>query len=544
MTKSQLNGSKLTFRNRQKIHPRTLDKYLDLQLEMKKGMMDLAQDSEDSVHSETEMSKVLSKRRKWFSTSSRLQFVTRPSLLSVDTRISSHNYKGIINLIILMLIVSHTRLMLENIMKYGLLVSLKPMELLLNIKSSDCIPVLLLALLFLTHAFVAYMNEVLAKNSSTIYRKPRISDDGKIKQEQTYIRPNQPTETIVFFVHLLNVISILVVPIWFIFKFNTHPIVGLVIELASIILFLKLISYAHMNYRYRHRVAKELDHENTHNHYTENYKLDKSSKKDLNTDSSSENGDEESSNEPIKHYPENIGAVDMLYFLCAPTLVYQEHFPRSKKIRWDFVIKRCLEVFLCSVAILFLAEQYMLPLVQNAMEPMANGQWMKIIERMLKMTIPTILVWLLGFYTFFHAYLNIVAELLRFGDRLFYMDFWNSTSLAKFWRTWNIPVSQWMIFHIYLPLIKNNICGQKIASLLVFLVSAVFHELVISIPFRTFKMWAFGAMIVQMPLCIITEKYTKGRVIGNMIFWLSFLFGQSNLVIFYFYESYKKQQML
>lgn len=47
-----------------------------------------------------------------------------------------------------------------------------------------------------------------------------------------------------------------------------------------------------------------------------------------------------------------------------------------------------------------------------------------------------LLVWLMGFYAFFHLFLNILGELLKFGDRLFYMDFWNATSIDHFWRTW------------------------------------------------------------------------------------------------------------
>ena len=38
--------------------------------------------------------------------------------------------------------------------------------------------------------------------------------------------------------------------------------------------------------------------------------------------------------------------------------------------------------------------------------------------------VPNHLLWLLFFYWFFHSVLNVVAELLRFGDREFYKDFW------------------------------------------------------------------------------------------------------------------------
>lgn len=36
------------------------------------------------------------------------------------------------------------------------------------------------------------------------------------------------------------------------------------------------------------------------------------------------------------------------------------------------------------------------------------------------------------FYCFFHLWLNIIAEVLRFGDRTFYKDWWNAESLGVY----------------------------------------------------------------------------------------------------------------
>jgi hypothetical protein len=32
---------------------------------------------------------------------------------------------------------------------------------------------------------------------------------------------------------------------------------------------------------------------------------------------------------------------------------------------------------------------------------------------------------------------NITAELLRFGDRVFYRDWWNSVNIREYWNRWN-----------------------------------------------------------------------------------------------------------
>jgi hypothetical protein len=38
--------------------------------------------------------------------------------------------------------------------------------------------------------------------------------------------------------------------------------------------------------------------------------------------------------------------------------------------------------------------------------------------------VPNHVIWLITFYCFFHSYLNVLAEVLRFGDREFYRDWW------------------------------------------------------------------------------------------------------------------------
>ena len=40
---------------------------------------------------------------------------------------------------------------------------------------------------------------------------------------------------------------------------------------------------------------------------------------------------------------------------------------------------------------------------------------------LMKLALPSFLLWLAGFYMLFHCILNIAAELTRFGDRLFFL---------------------------------------------------------------------------------------------------------------------------
>ena len=61
--------------------------------------------------------------------------------------------------------------------------------------------------------------------------------------------------------------------------------------------------------------------------------------------------------------------------------------------------------------------QYIVPLLESSCEAIQAADYPKAMERFLKLSLPVTYVWLLGFYAFFHVWLNLLAELLRFGDR-------------------------------------------------------------------------------------------------------------------------------
>lgn len=80
----------------------------------------------------------------------------------------------------------------------------------------------------------------------------------------------------------------------------------------------------------------------------------------------------------------------------------------------------CEIVFILTLEFVIL-HQYILPTIEHSFVHMDNRDIVRVVERLLKLAIPSTMLWLLGFYLFFHSTLNLTAELLRFGDRLFYM---------------------------------------------------------------------------------------------------------------------------
>lgn len=80
---------------------------------------------------------------------------------------------------------------------------------------------------------------------------------------------------------------------------------------------------------------------------------------------------------------------------------------------------------------------------------------------------------------------------MRFGDRRFYLQWWNAKDIAEYWRLWNTPVHHWGKRHVYMPLIVKYKMPPMVASIAVFTISAVLHEVLIGVPTRCLNGWAF-----------------------------------------------------
>ena len=69
----------------------------------------------------------------------------------------------------------------------------------------------------------------------------------------------------------------------------------------------------------------------------------------------------------------------------------------------------------------------------------------------------------------------------------------------------------------------------------IFFISAVFHELIVSIAFNTVSFFAFGGMLVQVVAVLVSEPL-RGKQVGNVFFWVTIMLGQPLIVLFYFVD--------
>lgn len=413
---------------------------------------------------------------------------TRESLLSSAS--GFNNYRGVLNWCVVMLILSNARLFLENLLRHGILVD--PIQVVsLFLKDPYSWPAACLVIASNLFIIVAlYTERQLSKGSFS--------------------------ELVGLVIHCINLAVMLTFPAAVVLIVPSVTPVGGAFALGTYtILFLKLYSYRDVNMWCRDlSIAKAK-------------KLSRS----LSCPAPAQPG-----NSSKVCYPGNLTIKDMYYFAFAPTLCYELNFPRSPKTRMGFLLRRLFEMLFFTQLLVALTQQWMVPIIQSSMKPLEDMDLSRMMERLLRLAVPNHLLWLMFFYWFFHSSLNFTAELLRFGDRQFYKDWWNAETVTYFWQNWNIPVHKWCLRHFYKPLLRKGF-SKIVSQSAVFFLSAFFHEYLVSVPLRMFRFWAFLGMMAQLPLAWFVGNFLRGNY-GNAAVWMSLIIGQPFAVLMYVHDYY------
>ncbi|RWS08659.1 hypothetical protein B4U79_10051, partial [Dinothrombium tinctorium] len=192
----------------------------------------------------------------------------------------------------------------------------------------------------------------------------------------------------------------------------------------------------------------------------------------------------------------NATLYNLVYFLFAPTLIYRHNYPRTKKINWRAVISYFLQfigTIFCMFATIrrFVANNY----ASSGIEPF-NAK--TLLSSLLVTGCLGMSLMFLGWYGLLQCWLNGWAEMLRFADRMFYDEWWTSSQFSKYFRKWNLVVSDWLHTYLYQPI--NDMSGKRwLAALATFAISGVAHEYIMALatgfffPFLFIEFLGFGA---------------------------------------------------
>ena len=272
-----------------------------------------------------------------------------PSYLSDGAH--PQNYRGMFNLLIIILVISNFRLLLDTVSKHGFILdelrfSLQGFSEGFSEAPLDNFP--LISGLLIVQAFVvgAYMIEkALSKGWVSTWFG--------------------------MLLHFFNTNATLMVVIMIVWYHIQHPIVGAGLIMQATITWMKLISYVHANNDYRQNLA-------TH-------KATLALVKDLD-----EEGRQIS-------YPMNITLKNIYYFWFAPTLTYQIAFPRTPYVRWGKVVTYTMHLFISATLVAFLGAQVVAPnldlLIKDLDANKGELRYQVIADYLLKLSITSTYIW-------------------------------------------------------------------------------------------------------------------------------------------------------
>jgi len=418
------------------------------------------------------------------------------SLLS-PTASPGVDYRGLLNLFMLILIAANLRLVVENIMKYGVLIQ-PPSSFFDFYRNWPC------GLCFLQLIGLVALGWAVERHGAAVL--------------QNDLHTN--------LLHVAVVFLMFAAPAYAIFLSSSTPSNSVLLLLFSVAWAMKMVSFAHTCFDVRRAIAQGIVHKVC--------------------------ADDEESLRLIteKGFPQCLRLCDMLWFLAYPTLCFQLQYPLLPRVRKRALVRHTVALVFCGALGYVITGQYIQPLLENArkyvqMEPgPQGGQILRVsalglFERLLKLSLPNLYLWLLIFYALFHCWLNVLGEITRFGDRRFYGDWWNAASFGEYWKKWNLPVHHWCLRHLYFPLLRRG-WGKMSAGYVVFFVSGLLHEFVIVVPLRLRKPTVLVtlAFVSQLPLIALTARpllEVRHRMIGNILFWFAFCFsGQPAAILVYF----------
>src|SRR3989338_1216370 len=233
----------------------------------------------------------------------------RPSLLSSEAFSNTENgYKGFVNLALLLLGLVNFRLVVENLIKYGLLF----------IESSDEITVDWHAWPGLT---ITVLNSGFALTVLFI--------------EKAAFRKSLSASA-AFYLEVVFVAAIMILPAYAVVHFALALGSGILTMLWSTIIWMKMVSFFHVNSTLRSSL------------------LVSSGSAAASRPSSPSRNNQVSGSNPTEH----LTLVSLLRFFIIPSLVYEVHWAQTTRVRWAWLTRRIAEAVFLSMFIYVVSIQY------------------------------------------------------------------------------------------------------------------------------------------------------------------------------------------
>lgn len=226
----------------------------------------------------------------------------------------------------------------------------------------------------------------------------------------------------------------------------------------------------------------------------------------------------------------------LIYFMYCPTLVYRDHYPRlAAQINWVSASIQLLNVLLVVMFTYVLIRGSIVPSVRANLP----SDPLEIALLISSVMAPTFIAFLLCFFGILHSWLNLFAELLQFADRRFYTKWWESTSWSSYYRRWNMVVGDFLHSYVYNDVQRSGVLGKAGAEGIVFVFSAIIHELILATAFR-FWMPALLLMFGGPGVFFVRLTRRLAPRLGNVFLWAMLSIGLAILCVMYARELYSR----
>ncbi|KAK6725654.1 hypothetical protein RB195_004148 [Necator americanus] len=229
-----------------------------------------------------------------------------------------------------------------------------------------------------------------------------------------------------------------------------------------------------------------------------------------------------------------------VYFMFCPSFIYRDEYPRTQTRCVKKAGIHFLHCFILIEYVNLVFTQYVFPWMDALDYP--SQSITTIVISLFAGIVPGMLCLISLFYGLLHSWLNGFAEMMRFADRQFYLNWWNADNMAEYYRNWNLVVHDWLYAYVYRDLSKliGGRKGLQIAQLGVFFLSAVFHEYWFGIAFRILYPVMFMLYFVFGGIFFSVSKLIKNKSVWNTVLWFNLLIGTGMFIAFYGQEWYAR----
>lgn len=330
----------------------------------------------------------------------------------------------------------------------------------------------------------------------------------------------------VFFIsYVIYWFGIYIITSYFVLQYEEMPTVSSIIvgcELARVSLKMHsymrekvLYGFSELHEEYINFKPKSMKEAITPSNNTINDKNDKNTNRNINNNPNSH------PDIKILSFKEELKRFTFFFF--CPSLIYRDSYPRIQHIRWKYLFANIFN-FLSCIMFLYILLKYNIEPFMNNFTVSKYFSLIQFIYDSLSLALPGICFLVVGFFMFLHSWMNIFAEILRYGDRRFYEDWWTSTNFEVYYRKWNMVVHEWLYYYIYNDVIRFSLgrINRNYAKYCVFFISVVIHEVVVMYYIKFF--YPVLSLFFGGPGILFTYIKTKNKKFNTMI-WLKLYLG-------------------